>query len=41
MDKTTRENWEKIKKHLEKIGETNNLYYRRACALLAGMPDLI
>ena len=39
MDKLTRENWERIKKHLEETGNTDNWYYKRACALLAGLPD--
>ena len=39
MDKLTRENWERIKKHLEETGHTDNWYYKRACALLAGRPD--
>ena len=32
MDKLTRENWERIKKHLEETGHTDNWYYKRACA---------
>lgn len=39
MDHQTRENWRKIKTALEAAGKTDNHYYRRALAILAGMPD--
>jgi len=39
MDPETRENWQRIKDHLEAVGKTNNHYYRRALAILAGSPD--
>jgi hypothetical protein len=39
MDPQTRENWRKIKHTLEAAGKTDNHYYRRALAILAGMPD--
>lgn len=39
MDSKTRENWRKIKHALEAAGKTDNHYYRRALAILAGMPD--
>jgi hypothetical protein len=39
MDAETRENWRKIKHALEAAGKTDNHYYRRALAILAGMPD--
>jgi hypothetical protein len=39
MDPQTRENWRKIRDTLEAAGKTDNHYYRRALAILAGMPD--
>lgn len=39
MDADTRENWRKIKTALEAAGKTDNHYYRRALAILAGRPD--
>ena len=39
MDAQTRENWRKIRDHLEAAGKTDNHYYRRALAILAGRPD--
>jgi len=39
VDPQTRENWRRIRDHLEAAGKTENHYYRRALAILAGMPD--
>jgi hypothetical protein len=39
MDAQTRENWRRIRDHLEAVGKTDNHYYRRALAILAGRPD--
>jgi len=39
MDPDTRENWRKIRDHLEAVGKTDNHYYRRAVAILQGGPD--
>ncbi len=39
MDPQTRENWRKIKEALESAGNTDNWYYKRAVAILAGKPD--
>ena len=39
MDPQTRDNWRKIRDTLEAAGKTDNHYYRRALAILAGMPD--
>jgi len=39
MDRVTLENWRKIRDHLERVGQTENHYYRRALAILAGRPD--
>lgn len=39
MDPQTRENWRRIRDHLEAAGKTDNHYYRRALVILAGMPD--
>jgi hypothetical protein len=39
MDDQTRENWRKIRDALEAAGKTENHYYRRALAILAGRPD--
>lgn len=41
MDRFQKENWAKIKAHLQKIGKTDNDYYRRACDISAGRPDPI
>jgi hypothetical protein len=34
MDTRTRENWQKIKDVMEASGNTNNMYYKRACEIL-------
>jgi len=39
MDAQTRENWRRVKEHLERAGKTDNQYYKRALAILAGHPD--
>jgi len=39
MDFDTRENWRKIRDHLEAVGKTDNHYYRRAVAILQGRSD--
>ena len=39
MDQQSLDNWRRIKDHLEAVGKTNNHYYRRALAILAGSPD--
>ena len=39
MDPDTRENWRKIRDHLEAVGKTDNHYYRRAVAILQGKSD--
>lgn len=39
MDDRTRENWRRIRDTMEAAGKTDNHYYRRALAILAGMPD--
>jgi hypothetical protein len=39
MDAQTRENWRRVKEHLERTGKTDNQYYKRALAILAGYPD--
>ena len=39
MDPQTRENWRRIRDTLEAAGKTDNHYYRRALAILAGRPD--
>ena len=39
MDRETLENWRRIKDALEAAGKTDNHYYRRALAILAGRPD--
>ena len=32
-------NWVRIKEALEESGNTENFYYRRACAIVSGAPD--
>jgi hypothetical protein len=39
MDAQTRENWRRVKEHLERAGKTDNHYYKRALAILAGQSD--
>ena len=39
MDKTSFENWVRVKEALEESGSTDNFYYRRACAIVSGNPD--
>ena len=39
MTPDTLENWRKIRDHMERVGQTNNHYYKRALAILAGRPD--
>ena len=39
MDKTSFENWVRVKEALEESGNTDNFYYRRACAIVSGAPD--
>ena len=39
MDPDTRENWRKIRDHLETVGKIDNHYYRRAVAILQGKSD--
>jgi len=39
MDKTERENWEKVKVALEEADKTDSFFYKRAVAICAGKPD--
>tara|TARA_B100001094_G_scaffold323739_1_gene375148 strand:+ start:1053 stop:1220 length:168 start_codon:yes stop_codon:yes gene_type:complete len=39
MDKTSYENWVKVKEAFEESGNLDNFYYRRACAIVGGQPD--
>jgi hypothetical protein len=39
MDEHTRNNWKKIKESFEASGNTNNLFYTRACAIASGRKD--
>ena len=39
MDQYTKSNWEKIKTHLEEVGQTDNMFYRRAVAITANQID--
>ena len=39
MDKYARENWQKIKDHLESVGATDNHYYKRAVKITRGGRD--
>lgn len=39
MDQYTKDNWKKIKAHLEKVGSTNNMFYKRAVAIMANQKD--
>ena len=39
MDKKEIDNWKKVKETLEKNGKTDNFFYTRAVAILAGNKD--
>jgi len=39
VDQYTRDNWEKIKTHLEAVGQTNNMFYKRAQAIINDQSD--
>ena len=39
MDKTSYDNWVRVKEALEASGNTDNFYYQRACAIVSGGPD--
>lgn len=39
MDKTSYENWVRIKATFEESGNTENVFYQRACAIVRGEPD--
>jgi len=39
MDKTSYENWVKVKETFESSGNTDNFFYKRACAIVGGSPD--
>jgi hypothetical protein len=39
MDEHTYNNWVKVKKTFEESGNTNNMFYTRACAILKGESD--
>ena len=39
MDYQTQEDWEKVKEELEKAGQTDTAFYRRAVAISLGLPD--
>ena len=39
MDEHTYSNWVKVKETFEASGNTNNMFYRRACAIVSGKSD--
>lgn len=39
MDDHTYDNWVKIKKTFEESGNTNNMFYKRACAIVIDRKD--
>ena len=39
MDQYTKDNWKKIKAHLEQVGQTDNMFYKRAVAVSDDKPD--
>ena len=39
MDDYDKQNWLKIKAHMEEIGNTDNWYYKRSCEIAKGKPD--
>ena len=41
MHPDTYDNWVKVKEIMEESGNTENFYYKRACAIVEGQPDPI
>jgi hypothetical protein len=39
MDEHTYNNWVKVKETFEASGNTDNFFYKRACAIVTGGPD--
>lgn len=39
MDQHTRNNWKKVKAALEKTGQTDSMFYKRASAITSGKRD--
>jgi hypothetical protein len=39
MDEHTYSNWVKVKETFESSGNTDNFFYKRACAIVSGKPD--
>tara|TARA_Y100001937_G_C6941816_1_gene250717 strand:+ start:162 stop:332 length:171 start_codon:yes stop_codon:yes gene_type:complete len=39
MDKHTYDNWVRVKATFEESGNTENSFYKRACAIVRGEPD--
>jgi len=39
MDQHTYKNWVRIKETFEQSGNTDNMFYKRACAITSGQPD--
>ena len=39
MNQDERDNWQRIKDHMEAIGKTDNHFYSRAVAIVAGGED--
>jgi len=39
MDEHTYNNWVKVKQTFESSGNTDNFFYKRACAIVSGQPD--
>ena len=39
MDQYIKDNWKKIKAHLEQVGQTDNMFYKRAVAITANQKD--
>lgn len=39
MDQHTYDNWIRIKEIFEKSGNTNNMFYRRACEIIKSKKD--
>lgn len=39
MDKHTYDNWVRVKETFEESGNTDNFFYKRACAIVSGGGD--
>ena len=41
MSEQEKANWQKVKDALEAAGKTDCFFYKRACVIVSGKPDLL